>query len=796
MPFLRHARIVSLASLAICACKDQPPLEPEVEVSNRSAPWSQPTRYIGVLPWSPAPLPVCPTAPSWNTWPLFSVDAQILMPLLSRYCVYTWTEVPPYDFSATFVAAHVRLDPDPDIVVPQASLSKVRAERTLQALGALPASSSPPLGWSSSGVYVAIVDNADSTPIGQLAPPIDNVPRAQLHGSSMRRLIDKVRCPFEDEGEPEGENEDEDDGRSKCKGDFLGESECKGDVDGEDNGDVDGADNGDVDGADNGGVDGEDKGDVDGEDKGDVDGEDKGEIDGEVERECREWHFFEQAFPYDSNHAEPFMSSGELGSLGSLAHAVGQSVVEWKNRNRDWHLVINMSLGWDPAYEWIPEPREPLAETGEADTGAADTGAADTGAADTGFEPATLLPSGPYDLPLGFDPYAMLVDSDTSMPAPVQAVYASLAWAACQGALSIAAAGNNRGPRCEQRGPMAPASWEVHSISPEICDAFGLELSPEQEGPLVYAAGGLDADRPIANARLDSMPRRALHASLVNVPNGHPESLTGTSLASAALSAIAATLWSQQPRLSAAEIMQQIHDSGTPLSLPVEWGDSLGDDVLRIDAHAALSATGLAANPYLPRSSATLTGGTGTLAAAIDSMIDSVGHAPFSPASVAQNLLVAGTGCAPAAVTIHGNLALPVAPDPHADETRPQPTIPICPNCAVRKKSSLTSTNPQWALYLNLDLSVIAPTASALTVEPTLTFFDDTTSSYIEVQLGPFQYAGPVRIDLQSTALGDPPTQVSGWLTSHSWVTTGLLGLKVSTIGPPRWYVDVVEVVP
>jgi hypothetical protein len=745
MAFLLRFGLMSsiVLVLALGACGEPLPSAQDDEPRFRSGPGPLPARYVGVLPWPfpwvlpypfppppashPAPLApgVCVGESSWIGEPLFSGDVRSAMSLLDRYCVYTWMGGGvPAGFSASFVNRHVRLDPDPNIVVPQTTPNQVRAERTLQALGATLASSNPPLGWSDSDVYVAIVDNEDSTAIG---PPTQST---QLHGSAMRQLIETVRCPF-----------------------------------------------------------------------------------GSSSPQCAHRQFFKQAFPYAGDDPRPSSSRGELGSLGSLATAIADSVSEWRDPStpgdEDWHLVINMSLGWDPAFRaspWRSEPGEPSESSGTTETGATQTGF-EPGTTDTGSEsgvtetdtdsdgppphslPGQMLPSpAPYDLPVGFDATQMLAGSDAATPAPVQAVYAALAWAACEGALSIAASGNDIRPRCEQQGPLAPASWEVHSTSAEVCEVFDIVRPLEDDGPIVYAVGGLDAaDRPIANARLGSMPRRALYATQVNVLGGSPEPLTGTSLSAAALSAIAAQLWSQQPDESSVEIMERLDASGEALELAVEWGDYENGPVHRIDAHAALVAPGIA-NPFAPRSSATTVGPSGGLDAAIDGMLTSTSYAPTLPWGGPTQPSTQNPECAPATMTIYGNAGPLMPPEPHADETRPQPTVPICPKCPIRQ-TLVPGTVPssQWIFYLDL-----APTTAFIgaTVYPLLTFQNDTNTGQIEIQLDTIpNYQGPLKIVL-------PNALVSSWLPPNSGITTGLLELKVVVPGSTSWYVGVVDVVP
>lgn len=469
---------------------------------------------------------------------------------------------------------------------------------------------------------------------------------------------------------------------------------------------------------------------------------------------CHDRQFFAQAFPYDATHATPLPSGGQRGSLGSLAAAVVEAVARWKTRPdaASSPLVINMSLGWDPTHGDLP------AAAG-----------------------------------------GLLANPDPGVPAPVQAVYAALAWASCEGALSMAASGNDRGASCEQSGPMAPASWEAHESPAAACSAFGL---PAGAGgvPLVYAAGGLDeADRPIVNARRHSMPRRAAFAhqtSLTTSGGDHTQPWTGTSLSTAALSAIAAQVWSHGPADAAATVMTRVEQHGVALPLAVDLrgvGTSPAAPVLRIDAHAAMQAVTGATNPYAPRSTG-LPSGTrkSTLTGATEALVSSRLYALGSPPQPTVLTSRSNTEvCSPDTVVVHvlpGSHPQPTPPlDALSDETRPQPHVAICPNCVVRKTTTSSSTTSSSTLttptlapataytaFLELD-----PTYTGATVDqPALTFHDTAQGSYITVQLGSFSVTTPQQIDLDRYVLSGGQT-VADWLEQHASVTTGRVSMRV-----------------
>jgi len=218
---------------------------------------------------------------------------------------------------------------------------------------------------------------------------------------------------------------------------------------------------------------------------------------------------FNAASPDDSERDEK--QGGYVGSFADLAEAIHQQVAAWKNwdQKRGRHLVLNLSVGWD----------------GEQFGGLTETRVCD-------------LPVGP------------------------RAVYLALEYAARQGALTFAAAGNAQsGPRASS-GPLLPAGWARGNIQESACGK-GLKT------PLLYAVGGVQWDgAPITNARRGGMPEFAAYADHVSVRDleGNPTSTyTGTSVATAIVSSIAARIWHQYPHQSAEQIVDLLRTRGEDL---------------------------------------------------------------------------------------------------------------------------------------------------------------------------------------------------------------------------------------
>jgi hypothetical protein len=170
--------------------------------------------------------------------------------------------------------------------------------------------------------------------------------------------------------------------------------------------------------------------------------------------------------------------------------------------------------------------------------------------------------------------------------AGTQAVYRALQYAASLDVLVLAASGNQKlCPGVPTDGPLLPAGWERDA---PVADCAAQE-------PLVYAVGGVRSDgSPIPNARPQSMPRRAAYAEHAVVPTFDPERptamYTGTSVATAVASSIAAVVWDTLPELRAAEVMGLLD------------ADSTGTDLgFRADFWPGSSTAAAAAAPRVHR---------------------------------------------------------------------------------------------------------------------------------------------------------------------------------------------------
>lgn len=207
---------------------------------------------------------------------------------------------------------------------------------------------------------------------------------------------------------------------------------------------------------------------------------------------------------------------GNLGLLSDLAAALVTQTWKWlldARPERPRHLVINLSLGWD----------------GEL---------------------------------FGDLAARRLEELDTD----VFAVHQALAFARASGVLVVAAAGNERGGPEKPTSPLFPAVWELRRPERWVCP---------WEKKLVWAVGGIDwQGLPLANARSGGKPRRSAYGDHAVVGTALPGTdlaesptliLTGSSVATAVTSAMAAALWQQRPELAPEQVMELLDRSAETL---------------------------------------------------------------------------------------------------------------------------------------------------------------------------------------------------------------------------------------
>jgi hypothetical protein len=208
---------------------------------------------------------------------------------------------------------------------------------------------------------------------------------------------------------------------------------------------------------------------------------------------------------------------GFLGMQSDLAEAIRSEVDDWLKAKKQQHLVLNLSMAWD----------------GEL-----------------------------FD---GLDQQQI-----GEMRAGTQAVYRALQYAAGFDVLVLAAAGNQKREPCGNTGPLLPGAWERGEPA-QICGKPG-----EKKVPLLYAVGGVRSDgNPLLNARPGGMPSRSAYGENAVVPSLDPKKptamLTGSSVATAVVSSIAAIVWDTRPDLSSHEVMEKLYTSGDELGFKADF---------------------------------------------------------------------------------------------------------------------------------------------------------------------------------------------------------------------------------
>jgi hypothetical protein len=206
---------------------------------------------------------------------------------------------------------------------------------------------------------------------------------------------------------------------------------------------------------------------------------------------------------------------GSIGTQADLANAIWDEVNAWQKdlgtAGAPQKLVLNLSVGWD----------------GELFGGLDEEEAAE-------------------------------------LRAGAQAVYWALRYAASFEDVLVLAAAGNACKSCEREpvGPLLPAAWEERAPMAASCE-------PGKQ--LVYAVGGVNAvGRPLENARENGMPRRAAYGTSGVVPALAPgqstHMYTGTSVATAVASSVAAIVWDTLPDSSPGHVIDILERSGDDLT--------------------------------------------------------------------------------------------------------------------------------------------------------------------------------------------------------------------------------------
>ena len=333
-------------------------------------------------------------------------------------------------------------------------------------------------------------------------------------------------------------------------------------------------------------------------------------------------------------------SGGELGRLQDVGDAIVAAVNDWiAVRATVPRLVLNLSIGWDPLY------------------------------------------GGP---------------TPDQMRAVATSAYFAINYAACQGAIVVAAAGNRAVG--SETGPTAPAAWEGQRAK---CDAWWPQAPAAADyAPMVYSVGAVDGmDQPFLLGRTNGVPRLVApgvgaavtdHTAVGNIVGYTIPStpiLSGTSIAAAAVSGIAGTVAGLRPDLLPWQIMAAVYSSGTDLARPANY-----DLFLNGAAHwnqRRVSLCGAIMNVCV-------NGGQNCPSAAERATIQQ-GCARAAGTSASPNFVTMAQGWYPElvgkATTALAAMAAPPAegstPTVKYPYAIPQPSTILCPGCAVTLATAL-----------------------------------------------------------------------------------------------------------
>lgn len=332
-------------------------------------------------------------------------------------------------------------------------------------------------------------------------------------------------------------------------------------------------------------------------------------------------------------------NGGTIGSQADVASAIYEEVKRWETYAApNEQLVLNLSLGWHPSVGGGGAPG--------------------------------------------------------SMPIPVRATYDALRYASCNGALVLAAAGHEDTPEdgAKGTGPLYPAAWEALAAPDGTeCAAAFPGTSPTASTlttyeRLVYAVGAVDRhENPIVITRPDSMPLRAAAGShLASFHGTGLKPVTGTSAATAVVSAAATAARTLQPSLSPHDIMSILYDSGADTGVTAEFCDTTSctdnTHVVSICAAVAAAADGTSYSGNYPTTACGTSSSTLTVTA--DPAIT-----PTAP-SFASHATCGADGIDVVYYDTSANtVACPVQEEPSSSAlsiVRPMPDTDPCPWCPVQ----------------------------------------------------------------------------------------------------------------
>lgn len=303
-------------------------------------------------------------------------------------------------------------------------------------------------------------------------------------------------------------------------------------------------------------------------------------------------------------------NGGASGHPSEVGVAMFDAMVDWLDTAASKPMVMNLSLGWDGTYSG---------------------------------------PEGP------------------DMRITALAPWLVAQWARCEGALLIAAAGN-LSQIGSTTGAMYPAAWESE---PSLCPS-----SPAQE-QAVYAVGALQqSDEPLRIAIPGSMPGFLAPGAFVAhwglQPNGswRPTDVrSGSSMAAAVVSGLAAHILGHEPNRPAHMVMRAIRHGGVPLGRAADLYNPVGSPPEQVRINACAAVRSICLGTQCPQGCRDRAAGA---------------PAPF-PADEILDLAYPGLRTGPTTpATLTPMLSMPTARATNIEPTAgPLPIVAACPLCYI-----------------------------------------------------------------------------------------------------------------
>lgn len=313
---------------------------------------------------------------------------------------------------------------------------------------------------------------------------------------------------------------------------------------------------------------------------------------------------------------------GQFGYQSVVARQVFEATRDWVADGSPGHLVLNLSIAWDAAYN---------------------------------------------------------IDDEGQLAESAAAVREALSAARCVGALAFAAAGNESGGPVAATGAMYPAAWEQIALS---CPGAVGEPPVYAVGGTDAVGGTLPNARVGARSRLVADGYVVPAQGQIGGTTERVGPYTGTSVATAAAVAAAALVWMKNDTYSASQVASHLHQTGLPTGLVPDVCPALGPCGL-VRRLSFCGATGGQACRALPTANpawgpspyATLLAQTGQV------VPDWSGTAPLTGTVCDGDVYFDSVAAAPSAIEACPAQLLPN--ETIVPWLSTQPGVPICGACSL-----------------------------------------------------------------------------------------------------------------